>query len=67
LLATLATYCEKGSADDAGKMQESQTAVESYAAAVDKKYVQPLFPASHRKLCEMILTVRRDQFVSFIQ
>jgi hypothetical protein len=67
LLATLATYCEKGSKGDAGKMQESQTAVESYAAQGEKKCAEPLFPASHRKLCEMILAVRRDQFVSFIQ
>jgi MoxR-like ATPase len=67
LLASLAAYCEKGVKADAEKTLESQSAVETYAAEGDKKCADPLFKGSHRKLCEMILTVRRDQFVSFIQ
>ena len=67
LLAALATYCEAGKKTEADKSFESQTAVEIYPAEGDKIFQKPAYKDSHRKLCEMILTVRRDQFVSFIQ
>jgi 5-methylcytosine-specific restriction enzyme B len=67
LLAALATYCEAGKKEDAEASFDKQAAIESYAAEGDKICKEPFFKDSHRKLCEMILTVRRDQFVSFIQ
>jgi 5-methylcytosine-specific restriction endonuclease McrBC GTP-binding regulatory subunit McrB len=67
LLATLAAYCEKGDKAESLKHLESDAAADSYAAAGDKVCKDPAFSSSHRKLCEMIQSVRRDQFVSFIQ
>jgi 5-methylcytosine-specific restriction protein B len=67
LLVALAKYCEAGEKTEALKMLATDTAAEAYAADGDKKFAKPNFRNSHRKLCEMIVTVRRDQFVSFIQ
>jgi AAA domain (dynein-related subfamily) len=67
LLAALARYCEAGKKAEAEASFADQTAVETYPAEGEKLYQEPVYRDSHRKLCEMILTVRRDQFVSFIQ
>ena len=67
LLAALAKYCEAGDKTEALKMLATDAAAEAYAAEGGKKFASPCFANSHRKLCEMIVTVRRDQFVSFIQ
>lgn len=61
LLAALAKYCETGIKTDAESCFADQSALETYVPQV-----APLYKNSHRKLFEMILTVRRDQFVSFI-
>ncbi len=67
LLVALAKYCEAGSKVEAIKMLATDATAEAYVAEVDKTFASPQFGNSHRKLCEMIVTVRRDQFVSFIQ
>ena len=67
LLAALARYCEERSLDDARKQLEQANAADTYPAAGDGVFVKPAFPESHRKLCAMLVAVRRDQFVSFIQ
>jgi len=67
LLAALAKYCEEGKASDAEAILNDETKAESYPAAEDKRAPAPKYRQSHRKLCEMIEAVRRDQFVSFIQ
>ena len=67
LLGALATYCEAGNPGEATKVLAGDIAADSYPAEGDKLFESPLFPDSHRKLCEMIVSVRRDQFVSFIQ
>jgi hypothetical protein len=67
LLAALARYCEAGDKTEALKMLTTDAAAEAYTAEGEKKFAKPRFGNSHRKLCEMIVTVRRDQFVSFIQ
>jgi len=67
LLAALAKYCEAGKKAEAEAIFADQAAVETYPAEGEKLCKEPVFKDSHRKLCEMILTVRRDQFVSFIQ
>lgn len=67
LLAALATYCEKGATVEALKPLSNDTAADAYAATGEKVCEDPVFKNSHRKLCEMIQSVRRDQFVSFIQ
>ena len=61
LLAALAIYCETGEKTDAEAYFADQYALETYVPQVN-----PLYKDSHRKLFEMILTIRRDQFVSFI-
>lgn len=67
LLVALATYCEEGKKDAAEKLLMGNAGTEMYEASGEKVFKSPVFPDSHRKLCEMILGVRRDQFVSFIQ
>lgn len=67
LLTALATYCEQASKDAATKVLSGDSGLETYAVEEDKRCKEPRFPESHRKLREMILAVRRDQFVSFIQ
>ena len=67
LLVALAKYCESGEKTEAEACFGDQYALETYVAEGDKMCKAPAFKDSHRKLCEMILTVRRDQFVSFIQ
>ena len=67
LLAALAKYCEGVKAADAEALLIDETKAEGYPAAEDKRAQAPKYRQSHRKLCEMIEAVRRDQFVSFIQ
>ena len=67
LLAALAKYCEKGDKVEAEKPLTNDTAADAYPVAGDKVCKDPVFKDSHRKLCEMIESLRRDQFVSFIQ
>ena len=64
LLAALAIYCNTGKETDAEACFADQYALETYVPQEDPLY--PVYKDSHRKLFEMILTVRRDQFVSFI-
>lgn len=67
LLAALAKYCETGSREDALKLLGSDTEADAYPADLGKRFASPSYKESHGKLCEMIVTLRRDQFVSFIQ
>ena len=67
LLAALATYCENGDAEVAAKPLNYDATADAYPVLGSKVYLNPMFPESHRKLCEMIQSVSRDQFVSFIQ
>ena len=68
LLAALATYCEKeNNYAAAEEVLKNEPKAESYPATEDKRASSPRFTDSHRKLCEMIEAVRRDQFVSYIQ
>lgn len=67
LLVVLAKYCESGKITDSEACFNDQYALETYEVDGDKMSKAPAFKNSHRKLCEMILTIRRDQFVSFIQ
>ena len=67
LLAALATYCEASDLPAAEKIAAAPAAVESYSAEGPSLCPNPHFKNSHKKLCEMILSIRRDQFTSFIQ
>ena len=67
LLAALAKYCEHAIMEEAREFFAKETAADAYHAANEKRENAPQFPRSHHKLCEMIESVRRDQFVSFIQ
>ena len=67
LLTALAKYCEQGNLAAAEALLIDEPKAETYPAAEDKREKKPRFEESHRKLCEMIEAVRRDQFVSFIQ
>ena len=67
LLTALATYCETGDRDAAVKPLQSDAVADAYPVTGDKVAATPQFRNSHRKLCEMIEAVRREQFVSFIQ
>lgn len=67
LLTALATYCEAGDKLGAVKALDSDTSADAYPVSGDKVAQSPLFRSSHRKLCEMIEAVRREQFISFIQ
>ena len=51
----------------AEKIAAAPAAVESYSAEGPSLCPNPHFKNSHKKLCEMILSIRRDQFTSFIQ
>jgi 5-methylcytosine-specific restriction protein B len=66
LLAALAKYSEKGNRAEAETLLNDQTKAESYEASEGKRETNCRFKGSHLKLCEMIVAVRRDQFVSFI-
>ena len=66
-LAALATYCEASDLPAAEKIAAAPAAVESYSAEGPSLCPNPHFKNSHKKLCEMILSIRRDQFTSFIQ
>ena len=65
LLVGLAALCEKGEKVSADKYLVENESPGTYQ--VDIKREDLLLKLSHEKLCEMIATVRRDQFVSFIQ
>jgi 5-methylcytosine-specific restriction protein B len=68
LLAALATYCEKeDNYSAAEEVLKNEPKAETYPASEGKRASSPRFAESHRKLCEMIEAVRRDQFVSYIQ
>lgn len=67
LLAALATYCEAGDKAAAVVPLSSDTAADAYPVTGGNVCQTPRFRSSHRKLCEMIEAVRREQFVSFIQ
>ena len=67
LLAALAKYCERAGLEEAREFFAKETAADAYHAANEKRENALQFPRSHNKLCEMIESVRRDQFVSFIQ
>lgn len=67
LLAALAKYCEHAIIEEAREFFAKETVADAYHAANEKRENAPQFPRSHNKLCEMIESVRRDQFVSFIQ
>ncbi len=67
LLAALAKYCEKGDRLEAEKPLTNDTTADAYPVTGDKAFKDPVFKGSHRKLCEMIDSLRRDQFVSFVQ
>jgi len=63
MLAALALYCEKGNFIDAISLLEKETKINNFKPSKEGA----LFINSHRKLCAMIETINRDQFVSFIQ
>ena len=67
LLAALAKYCQVGNRDEAMKLLANDVDADAYASECRKVERPAVFKQSYRKLCEMLLTVHRDQFVSFIQ
>ena len=67
LLAALAKYCESPNEDEALKLLANDVAADAYASECRKAEKTAMFKQSHRKLCEMLVAVHRDQFVSFIQ
>ena len=67
LLVALATYCEKGDEAAAVSALADEGKAEAYPVSGDKVFSAPRFAESHCKLRQMIESVRRDQFVSFIQ
>ena len=67
LLAALAKYCERGILADAEVLLIDETKAEAYLGTDSGRENAPTFKESYIKLCEMINSVRRDQFVSFIQ
>jgi 5-methylcytosine-specific restriction protein B len=66
LLVALATYCEKADVEEARRFAREDKNPQNFKGDKDRA-ANPTFPLSYEKLCEMILAVRRDQFVSFIQ
>lgn len=66
-LVALAKYCEKLNVEEALKLVREEDNPESYKALEPDRFKTPVLKDSYTKLCEMILAVRRDQFVSFIQ
>ena len=65
ILIALATYCEARDLIASQKPLQRDAELNSYPPANPLSDV--VFPLSRNKLIEMIETVRRDQFVSFIQ
>ena len=63
LLVRLARYCETGVVP---KKEDSTPADYQTSPVKRDKSAKPKFSRSHDKLCDMLDTVRRDQFVSFI-
>lgn len=66
VLVALAKYCEELNAEEALKLVREEINPELYKASEPDRYKTPVLKDSYAKLCEMILAVRRDQFVSFI-
>ena len=67
-LVALAKLCEGKDLTEAQKaFENNSSAVVDYTANIEESDEDQRFPKSLRKLKEMIQTVRRDQFVSFIQ
>jgi MoxR-like ATPase len=66
LLVALATYCEKADVEESRRFAREDKNPQNFKGDKDRA-ANPTFPLSYEKLCEMILAVRRDQFVSFIQ
>jgi len=67
LLTALAKYCERGDVEEATSFARDETNADTFNANEGNRFPTPQFPGSYEKLCEMIIAVRRDQFVSFIQ
>ncbi len=67
VLVALATYCENLNVEEALKLVREDVNPELYKVSEAGRYQTPVFKNSYAKICEMISTVRRDQFVSFIQ
>ena len=67
LLTALAKYCERGDVEEATSFARDETNADTFNANEGNRFPTPQFPGSYEKLCEMVIAVRRDQFVSFIQ
>jgi 5-methylcytosine-specific restriction enzyme B len=67
LLTALAKYCERGDVEEATRFARDENNADTFNANEGSRFPTPQFPISYEKLCEMIVAVRRDQFVSFIQ
>lgn len=67
LLVALAKYCERGVLDEALLYLQDEGRPEAFRASGNDRFISPQFRLSYDKLCEMVLTVRREQFVTFIQ
>jgi len=67
VLVALAKYCEELKVEEALKLVREEVNPESYKVIEADRYKELVFKDSYLKVCEMIRTVRRDQFVSFIQ
>jgi 5-methylcytosine-specific restriction enzyme B len=67
VLVALATYCEKRDLEEARSFARGEKNPQNFKATENERFASPMFPLSHEKLCEMVVAVRRDQFVSFIQ
>ena len=66
-LVALAKYCEALDVKEALELAREEVNPELYKASETDRCKTPVLKDSYAKLCEMILAVRRDQFVSFIQ
>jgi 5-methylcytosine-specific restriction protein B len=67
MLIALAAFCESGKLSDAKEYLKSTANLNTYSSDTEKKSEEILFSLSHKKLTNMIDSIRRDQFVSFIQ
>jgi 5-methylcytosine-specific restriction protein B len=67
LLVALAKYCEQREVEEASRFARGEKNPETFKASDKDRFATPKFPLSYEKLCEMVLAVQRDQFVSFIQ
>ncbi|BDS05059.1 hypothetical protein NT6N_00990 [Oceaniferula spumae] len=70
ILVALASYCKDQNIDKAKDLVSGKTALTSLKIPEDSEAlsdVVSIFPKSYAKLVHMIIAVRRDQFVSFVQ